>query len=80
MMQLKKWQVLQSKYATQHLVTYSLQIGIKNFGSCEAASSEIKQEDDQESFKPINMKDVTKPQYQLMDRKDISSPTVSTQH
>ena len=43
--QLQEGEVLQIKHATQHLVTYSLQRGIKKFGNKghEAALSEMKQ-------------------------------------
>jgi len=33
MMQFKEKEVVQIKHATQHLVTYSLQRGIKKFGN-----------------------------------------------
>jgi len=48
------------------LVTYSLQRDIKKFGKkgLEAALSEMKQLHDQECFKPINVKDVTKSENQ----------------
>ena len=62
MTQLKEGEFLQIKHATQHLVTYSLQRGIKKFGNKghEAALSEMKQLHELECFKPINNKDVTK--------------------
>ena len=71
MMQLKEREVLQIKHATQLLVTYSLQRGIKKFGNKgrEAALSEMKQLHDWECFKPINVKDVSKSE----NRKAIES-------
>ena len=54
--------VLQIKHATQHLVTYSLQRGIKMCGNKgrEVALSKMKPLHDRDCFKPINVKDVSK--------------------